>query len=283
MTCLFTGYGYLPHFVENLEDIDADMSASMEWALQKIKEIQHAARSGQPIFKPQWPVLILRTPKGWGGPKRVHGEFVEGSFRSHQVPLPAAKSDPVELEALQTWLESYNPSELFDTSGGISKVVGSIIPSDNRRKLGQNPLSYNAREPLRLPDWTQYSVAKGSVQSCLKTAGKYLDQVLIDNPCSMRIFSPDELVSNKLDAVFDHTGRNFQWDQYSNAKGGRVIEILSEHTCQGSYKLLPRSKNTRIIVLNRIPPRVYPDWSNSSLSLVRELSRYRSDNDGPVQ
>lgn len=239
LACLFTGYGYQPRFVENLDDIDADMSASMEWALREIKTIQNAARSGRPIFKPQWPVLILRTPKGWGGPKIVHGEIVEGSFRSHQVPLPAAKTEIDELKALQTWLRSYRMSELLDASGGISETVNSIIPVDHKRKLGQNPQTYDMHEPLELPDWTRFSVARGTQQSCLKTAGEFLDQVLVDNPKNMRIFSPDELVSNKLDAVFRHTGRNFQWDQYSTGKGGRVIEILSEHTCQG--KIIPLS------------------------------------------
>ncbi len=233
LACLFTGYGYQPRFVEDLDKIDADMSASVSWALCEIKAIQSAARSGHPIFKPQWPVLILRTPKGWGGPKIVHGEFVEGSFRSHQVPLPAAKTEMGELHALQTWLRSYKVSELLSASGEIISTVDEIIPVSNERKLGQNPQTYDALEELKLPDWVPFAVQKGSQQSCLKTAGNFLDEVLINNPHNMRIFSPDELVSNKLDAVFRHTSRNFQWDQYSNNKGGRVIEILSEHTCQG--------------------------------------------------
>jgi len=233
LTCLFTGYGYQPRFVENLSDIDADMSASVEWALQEIKKIQLAARSGHPVFKPQWPVLILRTPKGWGCPKIVHGDIVEGSYRSHQVPLPAAKTEHGELEQLQDWLQSYKFSELIDATGNVTATVDSIIPVPDARKLGQNVHANGAHEPLDLPDWKGFSVDKGSQQSCLKTAGEFLDQVLVNNPKSMRIFSPDELVSNKLDAVFRHTGRSFQWDQYSNAKGGRVIEILSEHTCQG--------------------------------------------------
>jgi len=233
LACLFTGYGYKPRFVGDLDNIDADMSASMEWALHEIKTIQSAARSGHPIFKPQWPVLILRTPKGWGGPKIVHGEFVEGSFRSHQVPLPAAKTETRELQALQTWLESYKVSELLNANGGILSTIDSIIPVDDKMKLGQNPQTYDAHKQLQIPDWVPFAVMKGSQQSCLKTAGEFLDQVLVDNPYTMRIFSPDELVSNKLDAVFRHTSRNFQWDQYSNNKGGRVIEILSEHTCQG--------------------------------------------------
>ncbi len=163
----------------------------------------------------------------------MHGELVEGSFRSHQVPLPAAKTESGELQALQTWLESYKMPELLSSSGGITSTIEQIIPVEDGKKLGQNVHSYNAHEQLHLPSWHKFAVAKGSQQSCLKTAGEFLDQVLVDNPRNMRVFSPDELVSNKLDAVFRHTSRNFQWDQYSNGKGGRVIEILSEHTCQG--------------------------------------------------
>ncbi|KAI9706482.1 MAG: hypothetical protein M1836_003488 [Candelina mexicana] len=233
MVTLFTGYGYQCRFVEDLEHIDADLSASMEWALSEIKKIQSAARSGKPIMKPRWPVLIMRTPKGWSGPKEVHGEYVEGSFHAHQVPLTAAKTDPEELKILQTWLESYNPQKLFNESGGPVESVTSIIPRDDSKKLGQRKETYDAYENLNIPEWKKFGVEQGGQQSCMKVSGELLDQVLQDNPRSMRVFSPDELVSNKLDAVLRHTGRNFQWDEFSNAKGGRIIEILSEHCCQG--------------------------------------------------
>ena len=233
MVALFIGYGYQPRFVEDLEDIDADLSASMDWALTEIKKIQKAARSGKPIMKPRWPVLIMRTSKGWGGPKKVHGEFIEGSFRAHQVPLMAAKKDPSELKQLQEWLLSYKPSELFNKDGSVVDDILKIIPVDDSKKLGQQIDTYGSHEVLKVPDWKKYALKKGESASCMSTIGELLDQTLVDNPHSMRLFSPDELVSNKLDAVFRHTGRNFQWDEFSNARGGRVIEILSEHTCQG--------------------------------------------------
>ncbi|KAI9803334.1 MAG: hypothetical protein M1826_004971 [Phylliscum demangeonii] len=233
MVTLFTGYGYQVRFVEDLDDIDADLAASMDWALKEIRKIQAAARSGKPIMKPQWPVLIMRTPKGWTGPKKVHGLQIEGSFRSHQVPLPAAKTDAEELKALQDWLSSYKPKELFTETGNVVDAILSILPEDDAKKLGQRKETYDVYEPLKLPDWQRFSVRKGTQESCMKAVGELLDQVLVDNPHTMRIFSPDELVSNKLDAVFKHTQRNFQWDQESNAKGGRVIEMLSEHTLQG--------------------------------------------------
>ena len=233
VVALFTGYGYQCRFVEDLDDIDTDMSVSMEWALKEIRRIQKAARSGKPIMKPRWPVLIMRTPKGWGCPKKVHGEFVEGSFKSHQVPLMGAKTDEEELKQLQEWLESYKPQYLFSKEGAIAELATKIIPKDDSKKLGQQLCTYGAYKPLKVPDWHRYGVKKGDQASCMKTIGELLDRIMVENPHTMRIFSPDELVSNKLDAVFNHTTRNFQWDEFANARGGRVIEMLSEHTMQG--------------------------------------------------
>jgi xylulose-5-phosphate/fructose-6-phosphate phosphoketolase len=233
VVCLYTGLGYQVRFIESLHEIDNNMAASMAWAVSEIHKIQKAARSGNAIIKPRWPILVLRTPKGWGAPDKVHGEFMVGSFRSHQVPLMAAKSDAEELRQLQSWLESYKPKELFTETGGITSAIAAIIPQENRKKLGQQPVTYNAHEPLKLASWREYAAKKGGQASCMLTIGEFIDQVFVDNPKSIRIFSPDELISNKLDAVFRHTGRNMQWDQYSNARGGRVIEMLSEHTLQG--------------------------------------------------
>ncbi|GAB1203350.1 hypothetical protein APSETT445_001985 [Aspergillus pseudonomiae] len=230
---LFTGYGYQVRIVENLDDIDTDLHCSMNWAVGEIHKIQQAARSGKPIMKPRWPMIVLRTPKGWSGPKELHGQFIEGSFHSHQVPLPNAKKDKEELQALQKWLSSYNPHELFTETGDAIDDVKSIIPSDDSKKLGQRFEAYKAYKPPNLPDWRTFCVEKGTQESSMKTIGKFIDKVFTQNPHSVRLFSPDELESNKLDAALAHTGRNFQWDQYSNAKGGRVIEVLSEHMCQG--------------------------------------------------
>jgi xylulose-5-phosphate/fructose-6-phosphate phosphoketolase len=234
LSCLFSGYGYQPCFVDDLADIDTNLSAALSWAVSEIQRIQSAARSGNPITKPRWPMIVLRTPKGWGCPKKSHGEWIEGSFRAHQVPLPNAKSDPEELRALQDWLLSYGPKELFP-SGHLCEKAQQILPPHKYKRLGQNPVSWYERKDLNVPDWKNFALAKGAEASCLKSAGTYLNQALYDNKHSLRIFSPDELVSNKLDAVFEHTSRNFQWDQYSRARGGQVVEILSEHTCQGIF------------------------------------------------
>lgn len=141
--------------------------------------------------------------------------------------------DDGELKQLQEWLSSYKPNELFNKDGSPAQVILDIIPEKPEKRLGQRKETYDCYEPLSIGDWKPFGVQKGTEASCMKTIGKFLDQVLVDNPKSMRIFSPDELVSNKLDAVFDHTGRDFQWDEFSNKRGGRVIEMLSEHTIQG--------------------------------------------------
>lgn len=232
LASLFTGYGYKPRFVEDLEDIDTDMANSLEWALSEIRRIQKAARSGNPIMKPQWPVIIMRTPKGWSGPKEVDGKIIEGSFHAHQVPLTKAKTEKKQLQDLQAWLESYNPKALFEEDGSPVKSIRDIIPSDNR-KMGQLKKTYDPYQGINVPDWSELGVEKGSEESSMKRCGELMDKVFQANPKSTRIFSPDELESNKLSAVFNHTGRDFQWDQFSNAQGGRVTEILSEHCCQG--------------------------------------------------
>lgn len=171
--------------------------------------------------------------KGWSGPKKIHGEFIEGSFHSHQVPLPKAKKDKEELRALQDWLASYGPEDLFNDKGGPIDAITSIIPKTDSKKLGQRIESYGNYHPPEMPNWKHFVVSKGSYESSMKVIGKFIDEVFVKNPHTVRLFSPDELESNKLDAALAHTGRNFQWDQFSRNQGGRVIEVLSEHMCQG--------------------------------------------------
>ncbi|KAJ6466558.1 phosphoketolase [Mycena vitilis] len=233
LTALFTGYGYQARIVEDVENIDNNLAASFDWALAEIKKIQKAARSGNPIVKPRWPVLILRSSKGLGGPKSFHGEFIEGSFHSHQVPLPGAKTSAEELAALQAWLKSYHPEELFTADGVPVPEVLSLVPESAEKRLGQRKEAFRGYTPLSVPEWEGFCSKQGTQDSCMKAVGRLLAAVVKENPDKFRIFSPDELVSNKLDAVLDVSGRNFQWDIESRAQGGRVVEILSEHTCQG--------------------------------------------------
>ncbi|KIL67461.1 hypothetical protein M378DRAFT_122372 [Amanita muscaria Koide BX008] len=233
LVALFTGYGYQVRIVSDLPNIDNDLAVSLEWAYSEIKKIQSAARHGQPIVKPFWPLIILRTPKGWTGPKACHGQIIEGSFHSHQVPLPRAKVCQEELDLLSHWLKSYGPHELFTDDGDPIPELLKIVPEKDEKKLGQRRESYKAYVPLQIPDWRPLAVARGAQESCMKIVGQLLQEVIVRNRMTFRIFSPDELVSNKLDAVLQVTGRDFQWDQASRGNGGRVIEILSEHTCQG--------------------------------------------------
>jgi len=172
-------------------------------------------------------------------------EIIEGSFHAHQVPLPAAATDDEQLAMLNQWLDSYKPAELFNEDGSPKEIVTSIIPEDPNLRMGQKKETYAAHVPLKVPDWKHFGVTAGTEASCMLTIGNLLDHAFVDNPKSLRLFSPDELESNKLHAVFKHTHRNFQWDPETHADGGRVIEILSEHTCQGLLQGTPPSPDHR--------------------------------------
>ncbi|KAL7945835.1 XFP N-terminal domain-containing protein [Trichoderma barbatum] len=232
LVLLFSGYGYQVCIVETLDLIDIELHSALFWALSEIKKIQDAARGGNPITKPRWPMIILRSPKGWTGPRTVDNEIIEGSFHAHQVPVIKANKSEEHLHILQDWLKSYDVGKLL-ANGKPSHDVLDILPPEDDKKLGQLKLAYNCYRGLDLPDWTQYAAEKLDQASSMQQAGKFIDNVARKNTKTFRIFSPDELESNKLSAVLEHSGRNFQWDQYSRAQGGRVIEILSEHCCQG--------------------------------------------------
>ncbi|KAF3076588.1 hypothetical protein CFAM422_001129 [Trichoderma lentiforme] len=229
---LFSGYGYQVCIVEDLDLIDVELHTALFWALSEIKKIQEAARNGSPITKPRWPMIILRTPKGWTGPRTVDNEIIEGSFRAHQVPVAKANKDEDHLQILQDWLKSYEVHQLL-ADGKPSHDVLDILPPEEYKRLGQLKVVYDCYRGLDLPDWTPHAAEKLDQASSMQQSGKFLDDVARKNMKTFRIFSPDELESNKLSAVLDHSGRNFQWDQYARAQGGRVIEILSEHCCQG--------------------------------------------------
>lgn len=149
------------------------------------------------------------------------------------MPLPKAKSDQGQLDILQQWLAGYKPKELFKENGDVIDEIKSVIPENDEKKLGQRIEAYNKYTPPVLPDWKKFCGSQGANESSMKAIGRLINDVMKENPDSVRLFCPDELESNKLDAVFETTGRNFQWDEFSNARGGRVIEVLSEHMCQG--------------------------------------------------
>lgn len=235
MVSLFSGYGYQVCIVDDLPNINVQLASALEWALAEIKKIQKAARSGEPLAKPRWPMLVLRTPKGWSGPKEVDGQIVEGSFKAHQVPLANAKSDDSHLQHLKDWLSHYEIGTLLK-DGKPNDSIMRIIPQESSKRLGQVKKTYDPYIGLELPDWREFTVDPNNQESAMKVTGAFLKSAMEKNPQSFRMFSPDELESNKLNAVLEYTGRNFQWDEYSRANGGRVIEILSEHCCQGTWR-----------------------------------------------
>lgn len=241
---LFVGYGWEPHFVSGSdpESMHPLMAQTLDTCMDRISEIQHAARNGD-MQRPLWPMIVLRTPKGWTGPKEVHGNKVEGNWRSHQVPL-ASIEDADDLELLETWMKSYGPDELFDKNGRLFHEIADMAPTGDRR-MSANPHANGGlllRE-LRLPDFREYAVKLSEpgveIAEATKVMGNYLRDVIRKNAeqQNFRIFGPDETASNRLSPVFEATNR--QWiadvdaDDDHLAPSGRVMEILSETTCEG--------------------------------------------------
>ena len=265
LLALFTGYGYQVIFVEG-DDLDASLYGAMDWAYHEIRRIQQAARFGQPIEKPRWPVILMRSPKGMSGVKEMDGEPIEGSYRSHQVPIPDPKTNPEHLRLLEGWLRSYHIEELFDEQGSPKPEILEQCPKGDHR-MGSNPHTFGGRirRDLDLPDIFEYAVRveqvaasetgpeKNSLVSGPEMLARYLSDVILRNLRTFRIFSPDELESNKLTAVLDVTKRDYQWpvpphNEKITSQDGRVLEILSEHSLQawlqgylltGRYGLFP--------------------------------------------
>ncbi|KIW87596.1 uncharacterized protein Z519_11921 [Cladophialophora bantiana CBS 173.52] len=175
----------------------------------------------------------------WSGHKKAHGQIVEGSYKTHQLPLPKAKTDPEELKLLQEWLESYKLKELFKDNGDVIDDIKFIIPETPKRRPRQKKeVLYSAYRGLKPFDWHKFVVEKGTSKRSMRTGGKLPEQIDKDNPKTFRIFSPDEFEFNKLDAVLNSANRNFQWDQFSSARGGRLIETLSGSNVKAGYKAI---------------------------------------------
>lgn len=241
----FRGLGYEPYFVSVDDDVapHAELITTFDRAYAAIRGIQLRARAASPATAPKWPIVILRSPKGMTGPKWLDGERVEGTFRSHGIPIADPAQNPTHLQALETWLRSYRPHELFDDGMPRRWVVDSLPPVHLR--MGRNRIA-NLVDPIRelaLPKIDSYAVPldrPGAVNAeATSVFGTYLRDVMKMNAeeANFRLFSPDETNSNKLGAVFEATGRAFVWPTDAPdsgfARDGRVMEILSEHTCQG--------------------------------------------------
>ncbi|MEA2226778.1 MAG: xylulose-5-phosphate/fructose-6-phosphate phosphoketolase [Solirubrobacteraceae bacterium] len=243
---LMEGYGHEPYFVEgdDPEQMHQLMAATLDRALGRIAEIQTEARSGRAKERPRWPMIVLRTPKGWTGPKEVDGLPVEGTFRAHQVPLSEVRSRPDHLAALEAWLRSYGPEELFDADGAPRVEVLAHAPSGGRR-MGASPHANGGLllRDLRLPDFRSYAVDVPAPASSQAEATRVLGEFLRDvvrqdaDRQSFRVFGPDETASNRLGAVLEATDRQWLAETLPTddhlAPAGRVMEILSEHLCQG--------------------------------------------------
>jgi len=244
---LFCGYGWMPLFVEGDDPalMHRAMAAALDTAIEQIGQFQHQARHGQTRVRPRWPMIVLNSPKGWTGPKSVDGQKIEGTFRSHQIPLAvSAKTPPEHLQLLSQWLQSYRPNELFDLNGRLLPELAALAPVGSRR-MGANPHANGGLllRSLHMPDFRHYAVPvempgiKGVGDT--HVLGRFLRDVALLNQTerNFRLFGPDETLSNGLEAVFEVTSR--QWeaelraDDEALAVSGRVMEMLSEHQCEG--------------------------------------------------
>jgi len=247
LEALFIGYGYTPYFVEGDDPVEMHqkMAATLEHAIGEIRTVQKSARDSKKPFRPRWPMIVLRSPKGWTGPKEIRNHKVEGSWRSHQVPFGEVRDNPTNLQLLETWMRSYKPEELFDPGGRLVPELRALAPRGPRR-MSANPHANGVvlRKDLKLPDFRQYAVkvpTRGTINyENTKPLGEFLRDVLRDNPTSFRVFGPDETASNRLQAVYEASKKTWMADFLpEDADGGelspdgRVMEMLSEHTLIG--------------------------------------------------
>jgi xylulose-5-phosphate/fructose-6-phosphate phosphoketolase len=244
---LLRGYGWSPYFVEGEEPgtMHQAMAGTLEHCLLEIRRIQEMARRDGPVTRPHWPMIVLRSPKGWTGPHELDGHRIEGTWRAHQVPIAEVRQNPGHLQALERWLRSYRPEELFDEKGRLVSELREILPRGTRR-MSANPHANGGllRRALRLPDFRSYAVevprpGRIAVDNT-RPLGELLRDVLRANPDNFRVFGPDETTSNRLDAVYEASKKTWLAElRPEDADGGqlspdgRVMEMLSEHTLEG--------------------------------------------------
>jgi xylulose-5-phosphate/fructose-6-phosphate phosphoketolase len=243
---LFIGYGYKPYFVEGSDHASMHqlMAATMDKVIQEIKSIQENARSKGDAKRPIWPMIILKSPKGWSCPSEIDGKKVEGSWRSHQVPLSELAKKPEHIKILESWMKSYKPEELFDSNGKFNEEFAELAPKKQQR-MSDNPNANGGilLKDLRFPDFRNYAVKMDKpgdvIAESAKIAGAFLRDImkLNSNNKNFRVMGPDETASNRLDALFEVTNRTFNAEIIPGdnhlAIDGRVMEVLSEHMCQG--------------------------------------------------
>ncbi len=244
LRALLEGYGYAPCFVEGAEPMEMHqlMAAALQEAIARIGEIQLTARAGGTSERPRWPMIVLVTPKGWTGPKQVDGLPSEGSFRSHQVPLAQLAEKPEHLAQLEAWMRSYEPEQLFDGNGGLRPEIAAMAPKGTRR-MGANPHANGGLllRALEMPDFRKHAVEVPEpgrrTSEATRVLGGFLRDVMRANHDNFRLMGPDETASNRLSAVFAASDRAWEAETLPTdehlARDGRVMEVLSEHLCQG--------------------------------------------------
>jgi xylulose-5-phosphate/fructose-6-phosphate phosphoketolase len=244
---LFKGYGWTPYFVEGSEPMEmhAKMATAMEQCVNEIKQIQEQARSTDDVERPRWPMIVLRSPKGWTGPDNVDGHKVEGFWRAHQVPLAGVKDNAQHLKQLEDWLLSYRPHELFDDDGRLVPELKALAPQGLKR-MSANPHANGGlvRKDLKMPEFEDYAVEVnspgGEQVENTRPLGRFLRDIMKKNMQNFRVFGPDENTSNKLDDIYDASKKLWMADLLPEdedggqlSRDGRVLEMLSEHTLEG--------------------------------------------------
>jgi xylulose-5-phosphate/fructose-6-phosphate phosphoketolase len=244
---LFVGYGYKPYFVEGNDPqvMHQRMAETLERAIDEIRALQRAARQAKEPSRPRWPMIVLRAPKGWTGPKELEGHKLEGFWRSHQVPFADVRDNPAHLEVLESWMRSYRPEELFDATGKLIPELKALAP-EGQRRMSANPHANGGllRRELTLPDFRDYAVkveTRGtSLHENTRPFGEFLRDIMRDNPGRFRVFGPDETASNRLQAIYQVSKKVWMADLLPEdadggelSRDGRVMEMLSEHTLLG--------------------------------------------------
>ncbi|BCZ83438.1 phosphoketolase [Paraburkholderia terrae] len=247
LEALFVGYGYKPYFVEGSDpaEMHRTMATTLDTIVSEIRAIQTKAREGGEVERPRWPMIVLRTPKGWTGPKEIRGHKVEGTWRSHQVPFSDVRGNSENLALLDNWLRSYKPEELFDSSGRLIPELRALAPN-GRQRMSANPHANGGvlRRELKLPDFRNYAVDVTHAGRVLREnthpLGEFLRDTMRENMNTFRVFGPDETASNRLQAVYEVSKKIWMAEMLPEdedggelARDGRVMEILSEHTLMG--------------------------------------------------
>lgn len=242
LTMYFKGMGWEPFFVEykNESQVHELMAETLEDIVKRIKEIKENAKKNNDTSRPFWPMIIFKSPKGWTGPKFVEEKVIEGTFRAHQVPAQVDKDHEINLEILENWLKSYRPWELFDSNGTLKRGLQDLIPD---HPMGNNPHANGGilLKELNIPDFREYmfDITPGlDKKSDMMELGKFIRDIIKNNPDNFKIFGPDEALSNRLNHVFEVTNRKWngeaiQSDEYLNSDGAVIDSILSEHACEG--------------------------------------------------